>query len=242
MGAFRFKKFSLQHEQSTMKIGTDAVLLAALTKAGDAQSLLDVGCGCGVIAFCMAQKLAARTTDAVIYGVDPDEHSILEAQGNADAFPLLSKDKFHFVRSSVQDFVRIVPAHSFDLIVSNPPFFGNDLKPTQSSRLKSKHRDEQLSFPDLLDAVLELLKPTGRFSIILPKTEGEEFNALAMQHGLFCKYCISIHPTAQKPVHRMVQEYVLEPVFDCMEQLLVIRGADNNYTEEYRRVTKAFLL
>ena len=76
---FQFKQFSLHHGHSTMKIGTDAVLLAALTDGKDAHNILDIGCGCGVIAFCMAQK---APSDAEIWGIDPDENSIKEATQN----------------------------------------------------------------------------------------------------------------------------------------------------------------
>ncbi|MCQ2283827.1 MAG: methyltransferase domain-containing protein [Bacteroidales bacterium] len=242
MASFQFKKFALQHDRSTMKIGTDAVLLAALADVGKAQSLLDVGCGCGVIAFCLAQKLAYFTQTATIYGIDPDANSIEEAQQNAQTFPLLPTANFRFMQSPLQAFAQVHPAHSFDLIVSNPPFFGNDLKPTNRARLKSKHRDEQLSFPELMDGVLKLLSPQGRFALILPKTEGAEFHALALEHGLFCSSRISIQPTVQKPVHRVVQEFRLTPVSECKEQVLIIRGTDNAYTEAYRQLTKAFLL
>lgn len=240
MAPFRFKKFSLSHDKSTMKIGTDAVLLAALTDAANAQSVLDVGCGCGVIAFCIAQQLAHNQTFPNIFGVDPDENSIVEARQNAANYPLLSPDVFHFIHGRVQDLAAVDQPGKFDLIVSNPPFFGNDLKPTEASRLKSKHRDAQLSFEELLDSVLKLLNSGGRFALILPKTEGEDFNQLASKK-LFCRKRILLQPTAKKPIHRVIQEYSQQEG-PCEEHLLVIRNENNEYTEEYKKVVKPYLL
>ena len=76
---FHFKQFDLEHERSTLKIGTDAVLLAALTQVDSAQTVLDVGCGCGVIAFCLAQKLAENQIVPNIFGIDVDADSVVEA-------------------------------------------------------------------------------------------------------------------------------------------------------------------
>ncbi len=240
MAPFHFKKFSLQHDNSTLKIGTDAVLLAALTDVEAAQSVLDIGCGCGVIAFCLAQQLAHTQTHPLICGIDPDEASIMEARQNAAAYPLLPADAFHFVQGRVQDMAAADHPQQFDLIVSNPPFFGHDLKPTVASRLKSKHRDAQLSFEELLGSVLKLLNHDGRFALILPKTEGEDFNQLASEK-LFCRKRFFLQPTAKKPIHRVIQEYSQQEG-PCEEHLLIIRNEKNEYTEEYLRMVKPYLL
>ena len=126
---FHFKQFALEHERSTLKIGTDAVLLAALTAVDSAQTVLDIGCGCGVIAFCLAQKLADSLDDPQIFGIDVDANSIVEAQGNADRFAFLPTSCFHFEKIRLQDFVSQDNKRCYDLIVSNPPYFHGDLKP-----------------------------------------------------------------------------------------------------------------
>ena len=41
MPQFRFKHFALSHDRSTMKIGTDAMLLAALCDASNARRILE---------------------------------------------------------------------------------------------------------------------------------------------------------------------------------------------------------
>lgn len=240
MASFHFKKFSLQHDKSTLKIGTDAVLLAALTDVENAQSVLDIGCGCGVIAFCLAQQLAHKQAQPLVYGLDPDEASVLEARQNAAAYPLLPADTFRFVQGRVQDMAAADHPVQFDLIVTNPPFYGHDLKPAQEKRLRSKHRDHQLPFEELLQSVLKLLKEGGRFALILPPVEGAQFHALT-EGLLHCRKRVFIQPTAKKPVHRVIQEYSRADV-SCTEHHLVIRNEQNEYTEEYRGVTKPYLL
>ena len=206
LNMFHFKKFDLAHERSTLKIGTDAVLLAALTHTDSAQTVLDIGCGCGVIAFCLAQKLAEKQVIPNIVGIDVDADSIAEAQENAARFPLLPESCFHFENISLQDFVNQEEKYHFDLIISNPPYFHGDLKPQNKNRLQSKHSDGQLSFSELVDGVDALMADNGRFALILPPTEMAEFHWLTIGKW-HCGKSFYIRPTLSKPVFRIVREY-----------------------------------
>ena len=237
---FHFKKFTLSHDHSTMKIGTDAVLLAALTNPHSAQSLIDIGCGCGVIAFCIAQKMAHTQPNATIYGIDTDQDSIEEANHNKLNYGLLNPNCFHFKHISLQDWTQQEQLPTFDLIVSNPPFFNGDLKPTDAARLKSKHRDNQLSFDDLIYGIDRLLSNNGRFTIILPVTEAIDFQKLAATKFSLSRK-ILIRPTAKKPPHRVVLEYTRLATPLTQESSLTIRDAENNYTTEYLQLVKPYL-
>ena len=81
MSLFDFKHFSLFHSKSTLKIGTDSVLLASVVPVNQISSLLDIGCGCGVISFCLAHKMALPDINVKqkITGIDIDGKSVEEA-------------------------------------------------------------------------------------------------------------------------------------------------------------------
>ena len=236
---FHFKQFDLEHERSTLKIGTDAVLLAALTSVDSAQSVLDIGCGCGVIAFCLAQKLAENQIVPNIVGIDVDADSIAEARENAERFPLLPNSSFHFEQTSLQDLANQDNAPHFDLIVSNPPYFHGDLKPQDKSKLWSKHGDGQLSFSELVEGVDKLLAPDDRFSLILPPTEMDEFHQFTIEK-CHCVKSVFIQPTEKKPVFRVVREYS-RTIIPEMESHFSIRNAALQYTPEYLQLVKPYL-
>lgn len=240
MPPFRFKKFSLSHDRSALKIGTDALLLASLTDVKRAEIILDIGCGCGVVAFCLAQQSVLKGDTPQIYGVDSDHESIIEADENADNYPLLPRTAFHFIGERIQDFANGPAALGFDLIVSNPPFFQGDLKPQRESSLRSKHADGQLPFEELLQSVLKMLKQDGRFALILPPAESERFDQLA-QGRLFCHKRVRVRPVAGKPVHRVVSEYARQEG-PCKESGLTIRETPNAYTNEYAALMEPYLL
>ena len=236
---FHFKQFDLEHERSTLKIGTDAVLLAALTQVDSARTVLDIGCGCGVIALCLAQKLAENQIVPAVFGIDVDTDSIAEAQENADQFPLLPKSCFHFENIRLQDFVNQENRHPFDLIVSNPPYFHDNLKPQDRNKLQSKHGDGQLSFSELTDGVDKLLSSNGRFALILPPTEMAEFHQLTIGRWHCCK-TVYIRPTSNKPVFRVVREYGHDHHSE-EEHHLDIRDTELQYTKEYLELVKPYL-
>ena len=236
---FHFKQFSLEHKRSTLKIGTDAVLLAALTQADAAQTVLDIGCGCGVIAFCLAQQLAENQIVPTIYGIDVDEDSIEEAKENAKRFPLLPESCFHFERISLQDFASQTDSGLFDLLVSNPPYFHGNLKPMDKNKLHSKHGDNQLTFKELIDGVDRLLSPDGRFALILPPVEMAEFHQLTIGRW-HCRRQIHIRPTETKPIFREVREYGRRNLPET-ESCFSIRNASLQYTDEYLELVKHYL-
>lgn len=236
---FHFKQFDLGHERSTMKIGTDAVLLAALTQVEGVQSVLDIGCGCGVIAFCLAQKLAENQIFPYIEGIDVDAASIAEARENAELFPLLPHSSFHFEQISLQNFANQSDIRNFDLIVSNPPYFHDDLKPQDKSKLQSKHGDGQLSFQELVDGVDKLLSPEGRFALILPPTEMAEFRQLTVGRW-YCRKTVRIRPTEAKPVFREVCEYGRADL-PKTELCLSIRDVSLQYTSRYLELVNPYL-
>ena len=62
---FRFKQFKINQDRCAMKIGTDGVLLGAWTNIKNADSILDIGAGTGVIALMLAQRSNAEVIDAI---------------------------------------------------------------------------------------------------------------------------------------------------------------------------------
>ncbi|MEG1555618.1 MAG: methyltransferase domain-containing protein [Bacteroidales bacterium] len=239
---FHFRKFSLDHEKSSLKIGTDSVLLGALTPVDRVNSLLDIGCGCGVIAFCIALKMGLHhpSLHQQIVGIDIDAPSIIEARENLTLFPKKKCQQIDFFETSLQQYVHQTQ-NRFDLIVSNPPYFANALKPDDEKKWKSKHRDAHLSFSELIEGVVSLLNEHGIFYLILPVTENEEFEKLAAGK-LYISSRLTIKPTPQKPANRVISSYSKNPNEEVFETELIIRNENFQFSEEYKKITADFYL
>jgi len=242
MSLFDFKHFSLSHSKSTLKIGTDSVLLASVVPVGQISSLLDIGCGCGVISFCLAHKMALLDIPAEqkIMGIDIDGESVEEAMENLGNFPKRNNQHIDFQLISLQKFSQKTSC-KFDLIVSNPPYFTNSLKPNRIDKAKGKHRDENLSFLDLIEGVCSLLKEDGSFYLILPPAEQEEFDDL-ISGKLYLSFRMKIYPTPEKEVNRIISGYSRKKPDAILLSELSIRSKNNDFSEEYKKMTSEFYL
>ena len=227
---FHFKHFSLDHQNSTMKVGTDAVMLGAwMPLPKDCQTILEIGCGCGVISLMLAQK-----TEAHITGIDIDEKSVEEAQKNTENF--LWKDQVQFIHESVQDFAQKT-TQKFDVIVTNPPFFENSLKSPDPDRNMARHNDS-LPFEDLIAAVDMLLSENGRFGIILPVESAEKLEKLALEKGLYMTKKTCLYPQPDKKANRILMMFERKET-TCEKDNLIIRH--EGYTYEYYMLVKEYL-
>jgi tRNA1Val (adenine37-N6)-methyltransferase len=231
-GDFHFKQFSIAHDQSTHKVGTDGVLLGAWVSVAGVQNILDVGTGSGVIAIMLAQR---TSVEAHIDAVELQEHDATQAATNVKNSPW--PEKVSVVHSAIQDFR---PTHRYDMIVSNPPFFINSWLPPDENRSKARH-SQDLSFSDLLENISRLLTPNGRFAVVLPFTEGEHFIDLAEGSGFYISRKTAFRSRQDKPVERLLIEFSQQPV-EVETEELVLYVRNEEWTEEYRGLTRDFYL
>ncbi len=231
MPPFQFKKFSIQQNNTAMKVGTDGVLLGAWTTIKEG-NVLDIGSGTGLIAIMIAQ----RSKTAIIDAVELETDACQEAKVNSENCNWSSRIAIH--HTTIQDYY---PPKKYDLIVSNPPFFINSTKATNSERNSARHTDG-LPFIDLIEAVLRLLKSSGLFSLILPLLEAERFIDLAKEQELFLNKKWLVKPTSTKPVKRVLMEFSLtiQPVFH--KELIIETATRHQYTKDYISLTKDFYL
>ncbi|MBR1627416.1 MAG: methyltransferase [Bacteroidales bacterium] len=237
---FRCKQFSLNHSNSSMKIGTDAVILSSYVsetlKANTVKSVLDIGTGCGIIALCMAQTF----DKAKITAIDIDEKSIKEAEYNFTNNAFF--DRMDALCMSVQDFADKT-CLKFDLIISNPPFFTSSLQSPDIRRTNARH-NITLSLEDLAKATFELLSDKGFIAVILPEKEIDELTSLYRSYNILPVYVMNVYSKPHTPVKRRIciygrsgNEHISQP-----SQTLYIRVADNEYSKYYKHLTSEFLL
>ena len=146
---FKFKEFTVQQDRAAMKVGTDAVLLGAWCSLDNyPDSILDIGSGTGVISLMLAQRCDAMTIDAV----ELDENAYEQSVSNFEDSDW--GDRLYCYNASFQEFSDEISdeEETYDLIVSNPPFYKDDFKTQDSSRNKARFTSS-LSFAALIIGV-----------------------------------------------------------------------------------------
>ena len=231
---FRFKHFSVHHDKSTLKVGTDAVVLGAWTNVAESKHILDIGTGCGIIALMLLQ----RTQTAKVLAIDIDADSVAQAQQNAQLSPW--KDRMQVQHTSLQQLTAQTTTQ-FDTIVSNPPFFAQSLKSPNEQLNKGKHNDNNLPFDTLINCVAQLLSPNGSFSVILPTQESHTLMQLCKTHNLYPSRTLLLQSKPTLPPYRILTQYKFgeQPL---ETQTCCIHTPTNDYTPEYKILTKDFYL
>ena len=230
---FHFQQFSLYHHRSTMKVGTDAVLLALWTGLDGVASVLDVGTGCGVIPLLLAARNSTLKADAV----ELDTASFEEANENFSASPFA--DRLQVFHADINYFVPD-SGKKYDLVVSNPPFFINDHRPKHTGRKMARHTDT-LHYDQLVEAALRFLKPEGHFSVVLPYRESKVFLELAERSGLHLQRRMLIFPKPCKEPNRI--NLLLSTSAAVLEtEKFIIRNEDGSFTRQYLDMVKRYYL
>jgi tRNA1Val (adenine37-N6)-methyltransferase len=229
---FRFKQFTIHDEKCAHKVGTDGTLLGAWAAVDTAETVLDIGTGSGLIALMLAQRSLPHT---IIDAVELSKIEYEQASENVARSPWPAKVVVH--HSSLQEYNAI---RNYDLIVSNPPYFINSYKPPETRRIATRHTDT-LPFQDLLRAARQLLTPRGKLSVVLPFTEGLHFIELSRKYHFHVSRQCAFLTRREKPVERWLLEFVNHEV-PVEKTELLLYAHDNEWSEEYKLLTKDFYL
>jgi tRNA1Val (adenine37-N6)-methyltransferase len=230
---FRFKQFEIHHDKCSMKVGTDGVLLGAWCTVEGAGKVLDIGTGSGLIAIMLAQRNGACLIDAV----EIDRDCCLQASENIAACPWHSRINLH--NEPFQEFYNKY-THSYDLIVTNPPYFQNSLASPDPKRSSARHSCT-LSMDVLIAGVSLLLAPGGIYSMIMPVQEAMIFIEKAREKRLFCRRITSVIPNPGKPPKRLLLEFGFREE-DIQRSSLVTEIERHEYSSEYKKLTEDFYL
>lgn len=227
---FIFKQFTVFQERCAMKIGTDGVLLGAWADFGEAETMLDIGTGTGIIAIMAAQRSKAK-----IHAIEIDSDAYRQAKENMAQCPW--RERLEIQHISLQDFA-LSTQNTFDHIVSNPPYFAHSLKAPDKKRSLARHNDS-LPFNELIHSVEKLLSRQGKFSLILPYQQEKNCIELTRSHSLFCNRKLFVLPNPQKAPKRVLLEFSRSEK-ECRKETIIIEKKRHEYTEDYRRLTKDF--
>ncbi len=230
--AFRFKQFSIEQEDCSMKVGTDGILLGAWTAVNDAERILDIGTGTGLIAMMLAQR-----SEANIHAVEVDEIASRQAALNFEKTPW--SDRLEVFHDSIQDYARSY-RRTYDLIVSNPPFFTGGVFSANQGRASVRHT-VKLPNGDLLSAARNLLTKDGRFCVVLPMIEGMRFQEMANNYGLYCNKVTEVSPIKGKKANRMLMQFEKNEKVLAKDEF-VVWEKEGQYSKAQIELTKDFYL
>ena len=224
---FQFKEFRIEQEHCSMKVCTDACIFGAFVamdlrdRVSERTLVLDIGSGTGLLSLMIAQKI-----QAVIDAVEIEGAACRQAGFNFDASPW--KDRLNIFNT---DIINFRPGKKYDHIISNPPFYEEDLRSDNEGKNRAKH-DLSLTLVDLLKVVNELLKGEGTLWVLLPYHRVGLFENEAGAMGFHTNHKIIIRHTTTHPYFRGILALSKNKTAHTNKEFIIKTGNDV-YTEAF---------
>jgi len=230
---FTFRQFAIRQDKTAMKAGTDGVLLGAWCDVDNASTILDIGTGTGLIALMCAQ----RASDATITAIEIDQDAYHQAVENVNESRF--KDRITVVNEDFRNYCNC-QHQTFSHIISNPPFFTETTGSPDKKRMLARQA-ESLPFDALIKGTATILKPSGKFSVIIPWGEKLDYVRLCALNGLhLCQKTAVISREGHDPIRALLT--FSNEILPLQQNFLTIRDRDGNYTMPYKCLTRDFYL
>lgn len=219
-----------------MKVCTDSCLFGAWIisflkrKKLTPQNILDIGTGTGLLSLMLAQE-----TNAFIDAIEIEENACQQANENFQIAPWHSRLKV--IHSDIN---QISLPFTYDCILSNPPFYENNLRSSGRNKNLAKH-GEGFNFRDLLLFLKENLKTSGYFFLLLPWNRSQEFIQLAQESGYYLSEQIEVRQTPKHSYFRSLLCFTTQNE-DCFHDSITIRDSEGHYTCAFQKLLKNFYL
>lgn len=218
-----------------MKVCTDACLFGAWVAEKlqntnyEVRSVLDIGVGTGLLSLMLAQKTEAR-----IDAVELDEPAAEQAAENFANSPWQKRLQLIQGDAKLLSFEK-----KYDCIISNPPFFDNDLKSNNAKRNLALH-SEALSLVELVSIVQNNLANQGRFAVLLPFHRQQEMIALSEKNNLFLQEKASVKQSDKHAYFRTMLLFGKQQATESESEITIREG--ENYSAIFQQLLADYYL
>lgn len=233
---FQFKQFKIEQEKSSMKVCTDSCLFGAWMalkiemKIIQPKRILDIGSGTGLLSLMVAQK-----SNAQIDSVEVEENSFQQTKEN-----FLQSHWNKRLEAFHADIKTWNSRSKYDLIISNPPFFENDLKSKTESKNLAKHH-AGLTLKELFQSIKKNLSNDGNFAVLLPLHRVAYFKTLVVENSFYLKEELLVSQKPGRSCFRGILFFGTKPE-TTISNKLIIKNEVENYTEQFSFLLKDYYL
>jgi len=248
---FQCKEFIVHQQHTSMKVCTDACLFGAWVakqpSLASPHSILDIGTGTGLLSLMLAQ--VTESSKASITAIEIESQAAAEANSNFS----ISKwaNRLILVNDSIQNYTANFMAaanenNTFDIIITNPPFYEGDLKSPNTNKNKAAHSTE-LSWASLVENSSSLLKEEGQFFVLVPTLRAYTMQKLAETNHLYLREEVLVYNDAKHLPFRSFLHFQkgkqgLDRNLAILRNKIVIKNSDNTYSTAFTELLKNYYL
>ncbi len=226
--------YRLLQKKDGYRFSLDALLLAAFVPVFPGAAVLDLGCGSGVLPLLLLGREPSLLITAVEKMDGPFELARRNMAENRVDVTVLSGD--------AMEADRFLASSSFDLIVTNPPFYpGDKCRPSQNEEVAAAKTELFWHPAGLMRQAFSLLRESGRLVLIFPGLRKEEICKRAQEAGLFLESSRAVFSKKTNPgFSRVLLQWTKAPC--CHRELtpFTIYAEDGDYTPEMKRIFEIY--
>jgi tRNA1(Val) A37 N6-methylase TrmN6 len=175
------------------RAGTDAVLLAGLSPVEDGDMVADLGSATGAVGL----MVAARCPAVRLLLVEREPDLVALAARN-----LVLNQADLFAAKGARREAGLEPA-SVDVVLTNPPFFEGEGRPSPEPRRRSAHEMEGGGLAEWIESAADLLRRKGRLGLI-HRADGLGRCLAALERRFGSLVVTPIHPKAGEGASRIL--------------------------------------
>ncbi len=221
-----------------MKVCTDACLFGAWVaqdpQIQNAQKILDIGSGTGLLSLMLAQQSTATIT-----AIEIEAGAFKQTKANFEASPWC--DRLLVEHTPIQDYAANFQQQLYDCIITNPPFYEGDLQSPDTSKNLASHSDA-LTWEELAKAAGELLQVHGAWYVLVPTLRAYTMQKLANNYGMQLAEEVLMYNDAKHLPIRAMLKFVKQSEASILRTKLIIKNADQSYTNEFIALLKDYYL
>ncbi len=227
---FQFKEFIIHQDQCAMKVSTDSCLFGGWVSSiqKKPKNVLDIGGGTGLLTLMLAQK-SNSFFDCV--EIESECFEQLKANINGSKW----KDQCAIFN---EDIINFKPEKKYDLIISNPPFYENQLNST-SDKINLARHHSGLLIADLFEVVEKNITDDGTFFLLLPESRRSECIEKARALNFFPEYIVDVKQTNKHAIFRSMfcfSKISQQPLVNE----IIIKEDDGNYSDTFVSLLKDY--
>lgn len=218
------KNYKILQDTDDYAFSQDSVFLANMAKLGPKDSVLDLGCGSGILATLALIKKGVKRA----VGIDIKESACDMARRSA----LMNGLDLQVICADVKDIANHVGAGSFDKVLCNPPYFAEPSKVAKGG-VGVARSETSATLDDFVKSANYALRFGGDLYIIIKCARLQTLMCSLKAHGLSAKEMILIYPKLSKGVDAVIVCARKGGKEGLITKTFIAQNEDDSFTDEY---------
>jgi len=222
-------QLTISQPENGYRFSLDSLILAAHIHPKGNETVMDLGCGCGIISLILAR----RYPDLKITGIEIQEELYDFARRNilANGF----EKNIRVLCEDIRTFQSAKIDTGVDIIVSNPPYrkLGTGRMNPDPQRAVARH-ETALSIDALVECSNRLIREQGLLCVIFPFDRLPDLSMALTRHQFYPELIRPIHTKPGTKARRVIVRAVKTHRIPCsLSSPLFIYTPENKFTKEY---------